>query len=738
MSTAKRGERGLSIEVSAVITERPDELQDIVAYAFSQGGALLDKQSLDKEGNAKLSIPVGKEPQAVRVVLGPELDKELLDIGELLRRGGIDRHIAVRPDMDRLPPIAFEVGPERWRHWIGRRCVVNGTLLKRVVAGGVALRLPVCNAAVDIYEVDPWPRIIVELPEIDIGRLRDFIDGPWPPIDWPIPPRPPEPFFGELIDDPLARVGLNPQPLPPRVLSPGAIRGFDPQPDPPVERLRALALPPDLLLAARAARPAFERAVVAHLDLLRPVLCWLFPMRVRRTKLVTVMTDECGHFHAVIWRSIFNFDQPDLYFIARQRIWPGFWVTIYEPTPVACNTWWNYVCGTEVTLITSHPLAHACPPCPPIVAPNNWVLFMAVGNTSVWRIHGANDNTKVGAAGHDPAKFGLLDGSAPWGGSLRPRLEFDNSLRSDLGVRYYRVSYKRPAEAESEWRPSTDAINRHYTHEVAGDLILEQYALGPQTVGTSAHLCEIPPALPPTGQWSIPNAVLDTQSAVIPTVAVAPGTGFDAGGTPLGADEGGPWQIKVELFDAVGNLVDPEALGIKWRVPATDDLSGTIQTRDAALLGLVDAALNRMVVTVRVDNNPTFARIDAPSVGGSLAADECGVMSYASRALAVDVPFLALQRNRFANYSFYVQRGAVTPAEYSAVGTAAVNAAAMPGAIPPSPPGDPLPTVDSLLDSCNLAGFTEQLYVAHMATDGWSRQSQYDRSAARAFVLAPA
>ena len=70
MSTAKRGERGLSIEVSAVITERPDELQDIVAYAFSQGGALLDKQSLDKEGNAKLSIPVGKEPQAVRVVLG--------------------------------------------------------------------------------------------------------------------------------------------------------------------------------------------------------------------------------------------------------------------------------------------------------------------------------------------------------------------------------------------------------------------------------------------------------------------------------------------------------------------------------------------------------------------------------------------------------------------------------------------------------------------------------------------
>jgi hypothetical protein len=30
------------------------------------------------------------------------------------------------------------------------------------------------------------------------------------------------------------------------------------------------------------------------------------------------------------------------------------------------------------------------------------------------------------------------------------------------------------------------------------------------------------------------------------------------------------------------------------------------------------------------------------------------------------------------------------------------------------------------------------LYVAHLGTDGWSRLSQYDSSAARAFVLAPA
>jgi hypothetical protein len=627
--------------------------------------------------------------------------------------------------MQRIPPVVFEVTPDLWRIWIGRLCFVNGTLKKRTVSGGVVLDLPVCNATVDIYEIDPWPIILGSLSDAELARLRDIVDGPWPPIHWPVPPRPPE-FTPLQAFDAAGAVALNPQPLPP---APPAVSDA---------AAATLVLPADLVLAARADRPLFERAVLANLDLLRPILCWLFPLPVRKTRIATVTTDDCGHFHAVIWRSIFNFDQPDLYFTARQRIWPGFWIDIYAPTPIVCNTWWNYVCGTEVTLVTTHPLAHACPPCPPVVAPNNWVLFMAIGNTSVWRIHGANLATMAGAPGHDPAKVGLVDGTAPWGGTLRPRLEFDNSLRDTLGVFYYRVSFKRATDPETAWQASFEAVNRHYTHEVGGDLILEQYALGPKTVGTSPFLYEIPPALPPVGQWSIPNAVLDTQSAVFPTTALAPGVPFDAFGVPTGPDNGGPWQIRVELFDAAGNLVDPEALGIKWRVPESFDLSGTIDTLDAAALGLVDAALNRMVLTVRVDNNPAYARIDALTVGGSAAADACGVMRYGSRPLPVTVPFEALQINRFANYSFYVQRGAVTPPEYSIAGTAAASLATMPAAIPPSPPADPLPTVDSLLDACTLAGFTEQLYVAHTGTDGWTRLAAYDASAARAFVLAPA
>jgi hypothetical protein len=178
------------------------------------------------------------------------------------------------------------------------------------------------------------------------------------------------------------------------------------------------------------------------------------------------------------------------------------------------------------------------------------------------------------------------------------------------------VSYKRPTEGDTEWRHSTEAVNRHYTREVAGDLILEQFPLGPTTVGTSPHLYEIPPALPPQGQWSIPNAVLDTQNAVVPTVAVAPGLGFDSSFNPVGTDQGGPWQIRVELFDARGNQVDPEALGIKWRVPESTDLSGTIQRPMRPRLAWSTPSRNSMIVTVRVDNNPCAALIDAPTLDG--------------------------------------------------------------------------------------------------------------------------
>jgi hypothetical protein len=127
MATSKTDLHNVTLEVRARIIERPAELGTIVAYAFSQGGALLDMRPFDQEGNAGLNIAIGREGQLVRVMIGPELDKESVAAGELLRRGAIDKHVPVRPDMQRIAPLPFDVTPDVWRIWLGRFCVVDGT-----------------------------------------------------------------------------------------------------------------------------------------------------------------------------------------------------------------------------------------------------------------------------------------------------------------------------------------------------------------------------------------------------------------------------------------------------------------------------------------------------------------------------------------------------------------------------------------------------------------------------------
>jgi hypothetical protein len=61
MATSDTELHEVSLEDRARITERPAEPGIIVAYAFSQGGALLDMRTLDQEGNASLTISVGRK-----------------------------------------------------------------------------------------------------------------------------------------------------------------------------------------------------------------------------------------------------------------------------------------------------------------------------------------------------------------------------------------------------------------------------------------------------------------------------------------------------------------------------------------------------------------------------------------------------------------------------------------------------------------------------------------------------
>lgn len=667
---------GVRLEVNAELlhVEADEQIPNLVAYAFSSGGQLLDSTPIEK-GNATLFLDKSDNPRGVRVLVGPQADEGEFTIAELRRIGAAERRLRLEAN-DLNPKVQLEIAPDSWRLWLLRRCCVPGTLLKRIVTGGIPIDLPVCHATIEVYEVDPIHIILPRIPDLELDRWRDIIIQPGRPI----PPLPP-----------------------------------GPQPDPPpfereelIRELRSIEMPAPLKLAARAASlDNFRLELLRNPRIVWPLLCLFYPRFVRMTKICETTTDECGKFRCCFWRSIFNPDTPDLYFKAYRQLGP-FRIPIYAPTPVGCHTRWNYQCGTEVVLYTTSPWARTCAPCPPVEAPDNWVLVMAIGNLSLANIRGASLGL---APTTDSANKGLTGGGAPFGGLLRPRIEFDNSLRDVLGIKYYRVQWRKVG---GTFQSLDRAVNRHYAHEVGGDVVIDQYALGPVTVGGTPNLFEIPPAMPPSGQWSFPNVVEDTASAYFPTADFAPPA------------EAGKYELKIDLFDAAGNPVDIGALGIKFRVPSVEDLSGTITTEDAAHPSLNLVSGNSFVMTLHVDNSPCAASIAAPTIAGTPASDECGVLEYTPASLEMVVMnYEASHPSGFATFAFELYRGVNKLTPPSTSGPVGGGAHVASG------------TAADLLGGCSVAGFAEHLHVYAMATNGWSRQSQLDAHDVRAFVLAP-
>ena len=716
--------RNITVRVALPDDERARSAS-VSAYAFSRGGKLLDVKPVEK-GEAVVQVTLGAEGTNVRVVVGPRLEKDAASLTELLRRGAVERHVRVDVNTERLV-TDFPIQIDQILCWIRGLCFVNGTVLKRSTLGGQTIDLPVCDATVEVYEVDPLLIVLPKIPKSIIDRLRDIIINPIPlpeplpdplpgPFPGPFPPGPgpgPDPFFaasGPMIPkrftiDPAAS-------LAPRAEAAGA--------------LDSLKSATTLQLAARTASELdFRRTLIDHVELIRPIFCLFYPYLFTMRLVATARTDDCGHFHTLFFNGCSNPDTPDLYFKVKQRFL-FFDLTIHAPTPVPCHTWWNYRCGSEVTLYTHHPLAHTCPPCPPVVAGDNWVLFTAIGQTSLNAIRG-NSSALQGTT--TPANRGLTGGGAPFGGILRPQLLFDSALRETLGVKYYRLFWRRVGGPEFQM---LDDVGRHYTYNSGGSPVSTLYKLGPLSPpdAPAANLYEIPPALPPQGVWGPVIAPTDYQNGVFNTTLPAPGITYDANGTEIGADHSGKFEIRLELFDTAGNPVNIGALGIRYFVPDVNDLTGTITTVNAATLGLVSG--NSMIVTVHVDNNATFAEIDAPSIGPASADPCCGVLGFMPGD-AVTLPWRAKHKNGFATFTFQTKRvdqpvftQPSTPVGLTGNFSTVQDAQTLMDTNLPA---------GCLAGGCTVAAFASFEYVTAMATDGWSSLTYLDSADFEAFTL---
>jgi len=195
------GSGPLRIQADVLDVGNNETAPTLIAYVFGQSGRLLGRTQL-REGKGEFPLPELKEPENVRILVGPPIEGEESTklLSTLTRLNAAELTVQSDRIGDTLP---VAIDRSQWLCWL-RFCNVRGTLLKRVTTGGLHVDLPVCNAEIEIYEVDPILVVFPKIPDLIIDRIRDLVRKPWPP------PPPPERFTGGIKFPP------EPGPLPRR------------------------------------------------------------------------------------------------------------------------------------------------------------------------------------------------------------------------------------------------------------------------------------------------------------------------------------------------------------------------------------------------------------------------------------------------------------------------------------------------------------------------------------------
>jgi hypothetical protein len=447
-----------------------------------------------------------------------------------------------------------------------------------------------------------------------------------------------------------------------------------------------------------------------------------------------VEADNAGRFNTIIFHDCA--DQPDLYFWVEQ-FQDGAWHTVYKPS-IGCGTYWNYVCGTEITF--NLPGAIACED-PNYDIPPGVTLFVlpyAIASSPIWGI----------PPGATPAPDGWVraDGfinyqtntslgwlyDAPFGGVLN-FIQDDSYFIPSSGIKYYRYSYRRVGE--TDWTPIATPLTRGYRIEYSDRLpTYTAYFVGPKPVGTQTNLFEFKPQTPPpqpgdpatvvAREWTSGN--LSEVAASWNTLQAAPPISVDNVD-----DDSGDFEVKIEVFDPAGNQVMPGASTFRFLLR---DSATTTRLATAA-----EESGGAYILRVHVDNNGVEAQLPQPSIGGVGASDDCGFLRYWPSDW-VHIQFLAAHPNNHAVFGFGITRGsnglpsASTVAPYVEVSAASAPTATTPyNKVSGSYQRDFTPP--ELVGSCINAAFAASLGVYGKATNGHTRLG-YDASRLIAFALA--
>ena len=679
----------ITVNVDFKGLENSEKRPPAKAYLFSSSGQLLDSKILDETGKAIFMTDYGfGKTGRFRVAIGPETEQ----VSRL--QDSRARTQIIHAELGSKVKIPFEVVKPDWICWWPKFNYIMGDVKKKIVADAdTTFYAPICNALVEVYEVD-FLKFVIALPDSVIEDIRKKIIKKfqivWPPKIFP-PPPPPPPLEGmpEFLErsasgDTSSRFAVSETNL--NAFSSDLTSGvnYAEIQSAPTTKLRQLFI---------------DKAI-----LFKPLLCLWFPnLFLTVSSLGTVSTDATGHF-SMLKAFFCQTDEPDLYFVVRQVI-GGTLKNIYSPRPISCYTYWNYKSGTNVTLIVTDPAAIACFDSPPPDKLGMYVMPLGIGNDGWYNV----DQAHIKPPNVAGAMCGLYralppppmlppDGKDPYGTILDIQMQFHDGLRSN-GVLYYRWSYRK---ATTDWTNISRPITHRHLELIAGKPALVAENLGPKT---EKQLFLVPDH---NKDWVVISRE-DRAFAI-----------WDTSGLP-----NGKYQLRLEMFDTNGNkITNPSAKGFKFFLPTAAVTAG-IWPVDDSLHVEPDGSI---ILNLHIDNSDTVADIKSIALGGT-PAGECQFLEYLNKAKdKVVVTYVAFHPNGFLDrYDLVVKRG-------------------ISGYVVPEPPPHSFSTpastptamsydVQHLLENFEQCAFTVWIKTWPRTRDGYTRIRKYESDDSSAFAL---
>jgi hypothetical protein len=628
--------KGRIFTIAGQIQREQADLQSgefrLMAYVFDKAGSLLGSEALDEKGGYNVAVKLRK-PADVDLFVGPA------DMAEQIRSSSAFSHSFSAGDwkgegglfrlrFDTLIPV------EIWRPWWPLRICVSGHVRKVSQQNGATEICPVPFVKVEIFDVDRefcyWPylrnwwELLLDRP---VFRIPDLLRDP--PI--PIPPLPgPDPapdlnfdpipgirrnFGGSLLE----RVGLNPQPLPPREVEGMAAisaRSFElrSQPD-----LRNLASAP---VSGRVGEARLiDKSIASRLDkltLTSKIAPWVTFSKCFYSKVeVCETTTDCdGYFNCCFtwWPFHFRFgrlrydQRPDIIIKVTQVI-NGVPTVIYMDPYT--STRWNAT-STHIDLfLDNEEIVCGSGNCVDPL-PGSPVFFTRIGDDEVYKIN----------------QFSGLYNEAPlanvaYGSSLLVYGQFGDNLTSGAQARYYRLSYAK--EGSSEFTPVT--ANMEDTRVAKSTLFSETHKLGPLTVNGVPALYEVRNF--GDYYWYNPDWL---------------GTWYSW----LAEPDTGKYILRLEVFDQNGAKLTT-AMGVDYR-------DGTV-----APPAVLPPMLDRCDLVILLDNKGPVVNLTIPAV-----LNDCGVIPFSS-VPPLDFQVNVLQENgRLHSWGLYYTKGVLPGVHYLA------------------------------------------------------------------------